>query len=76
MMAAPVAQGQDDGEGRDLLMEYAQVLDLGNGRDVTHFIEEHRDNERFVQASHMLHNMFNPNFSFTAQLLSLRARRG
>lgn len=74
MMAAPVAQGQDD--GRDLLLEYVQALDSENGSDVTRFIEEHRGDEQFVQASHMLHNMFNPNFSFTAQLLSLRARRG
>lgn len=76
MMAAPVAQGQDDGEGRDLLLEYAQILDSGNGRDVTRFLEEHSENERFAQATYMLHLMFNPAFSFTAQLKSLRARHG
>lgn len=72
MMATPVAEGKDD--GRDLLLEYVQALDSENGVDVTRFLKEHRDNENFTQAAHMLHKMFNPAFSFTTQLKSLRAR--
>lgn len=76
MTQLPVAQGQGDQPERDLLLEYAQVLESANGHDVTRFLEEHRNNEKLAQAAEMLHRMFDPDKSFVEQLIELRRKRG